>query len=64
VDDRHIKVPGARPVADVLSSDPFFRLFGRRLAHPFVLGFVIAFVAILIIILGSSSDSHFIYTDF
>lgn len=64
MDDRNIKVPGSRPVADVLSSDPFYRVFGARLARPWVLGLVIAFLTLAIIVLGPSSDSRFIYTDF
>lgn len=64
MDDRNIVVPGARPVVEVLSHDPFFRLFGRGLSRPLILGFVIALLAIAIVLLGPSSDSRFIYTDF
>ena len=64
MDDRNIKVPGARPVADVLASDPFYRMLGSRLAQPWVLGCVIALLTILVIVFGPSADSRFIYTDF
>jgi hypothetical protein len=64
MDDRDIKVPGARPVQRVLASDPFFRAFGQRLTQPWVLGCIIALLVILVIIFGPSTDSRFIYTDF
>jgi len=65
MDDRgKIEVPGARPVQDVLRDDPIFRLLALRLAHPIVLGVVIAVLIAAMIVLGPSTDSRFIYTDF
>jgi hypothetical protein len=57
-------VPGARPVEEVLRSDPFFAILGSRLANPIVLGFVIAVLIVVTIVLGPSTESRFIYTDF
>lgn len=65
MDDRgNIDVPDSRPVADVLLTDPTYAVLGPRLAHPVVLGVVAAIAIILMILLGPSTDSHFIYTDF
>jgi len=64
LDDRHVEVPGAKDVELVLASDPLFRVLGFRLASPWVLGAVIGFLIVLMILLGPSIDSHFIYTDF
>ena len=65
MDDRGVvEVPGARPVREVLRTDPLFALFKVRLAHPIVLGVVIAAIIVAMIVLGPSTDSRFIYTDF
>ena len=64
MDDRNSKVPGARYVADVLSGDPLFRWLGWSLAYPLVLGVVLALLALLIVIVGPTTESRFIYTDF
>lgn len=65
MDDRgRIEVPGSRPIAEVLQSDPLYAVLGARLAHPVVLGVVAALAIALMILLGPSTDSHFIYTDF
>jgi hypothetical protein len=65
MDDRGvIEVPGARAVQDVLHVDPFYLAFGARLAHPVVLGLVAAALVVAMILLGPSTDSRFIYTDF
>ncbi len=65
MDDRHVDVPGAVPVEQVLRSDPLYRLLGgARLATPWVLGVVIGLIVVVAIVLGPSADSHFIYTDF
>jgi hypothetical protein len=65
VDDRGVvEVPGAKPVADVLRSDPVAALLGRRLVRPIVLGIVLALIIMAMIVLGPSTDSRFIYTDF
>ncbi|HEY0394271.1 MAG TPA: hypothetical protein VGD01_07220 [Candidatus Elarobacter sp.] len=65
MDDRGIvEVPGARPVREVLRHDPFFVLLRARLAHPVVLGVVLAAIVVAMIVLGPSTDSRFIYTDF
>jgi hypothetical protein len=55
-------VPGARDVADVLSTDPIAKLLGSRIELPIVLGLTIALL--VAIVFGPSSDSRFIYTDF
>jgi hypothetical protein len=57
-------VPGARDVADVLSTDPIAKLLGTRIELPIVLGLTVALLAALAIVFGPSSDSRFIYTDF
>jgi hypothetical protein len=57
-------VPGAQNVEEVLSHDPFFALLGRRLAKPVVLGIVLFVLVVALIVLGPSSESRFIYTDF
>lgn len=64
MDDTHIEVPGARDVSEVLQTDPLYRLIGERLARPWILGFVLALIVIAMIVLGPSTDSRFIYTDF
>ncbi|GAC1408631.1 MAG: hypothetical protein NVSMB64_17080 [Candidatus Velthaea sp.] len=64
MDDTNIDVPGAVPVEEVLGTDPVFRLLGSRLANPWVLGVVLAALAIVVMLLGPASDSRFIYTDF
>jgi hypothetical protein len=64
VDDRRGDVPGARDVREVLRSDPLYRVLGMRLADPWVMGFVLALIAIAIVVLGPSTESRFIYTDF
>jgi hypothetical protein len=57
-------VPGARDVADVLSTDPIARILGARIEIPIVLGLTLALLIALAIVFGPSSDSRFIYTDF
>jgi len=57
-------VPGALNVEEVLADDPFYRVLGRLLARPGVLGFVLFVLVIAIIVFGPSSESRFIYTDF
>jgi hypothetical protein len=64
MDDRHIEVPGARDVRDVLRTDPLYRIFAERLANPWFLGFVLALIVTTMILLGPSTESRFIYTDF
>ena len=64
MDDRLIDVPGARDVHEVLATDPLYRVLGRRLGSPWILGLAIAFLVVLMIVFGPSSDSRFIYTDF
>ena len=64
MDDRFVEVPGAREVREVLATDPLYRVLGRRLASPWILGLAIALLIVLMIVLGPSSDSRFIYTDF
>jgi hypothetical protein len=65
MDDRGlIEVPGARAVRDVLHVDPLYRALGEHLANPFVLGLVAAVLVVAMILLGPSTDSRFIYTDF
>ncbi len=64
IDRDHLVVPGSRDVADVLASDPIYRLFRRRLAHPLVLGGVLFVLVLAMIVFGPSSESRFIYTDF
>lgn len=59
-----VYVPGAKDVAEVLRSDPLARLLGNRLASPYILGIVIAFLIVAMIVFGPSTDSRFIYTDF
>ncbi len=63
-DPQNDPVPGARAAGDVLRSDPLYRLAGSRLATPAVLGTVLFLIAIAIVVLGPSSESRFIYTDF
>jgi len=64
MDDRDVVVPEAVDVRTVLRSDPIYRLAGRHLASPYVLGLVLALLAILTVVLGPATDSRFIYTDF
>lgn len=65
MDDRGIvEVPGAKPVQEVLSTDGFYRLLGAKLAHPVVLGLILSAIVVAMILLGPSTDSRFIYTDF
>lgn len=63
-DGRELVVPGARDVNEVLRTDPLTGLLGSRLNSPVVLGIVIALLVVAMIVLGPSSDSRFIYTDF
>jgi hypothetical protein len=64
MDERYLEVPGARDVADVLRTDPLYRLLGRYLCSPWVLGVTVALIVVLMVVFGPSSDSRFIYTDF
>jgi hypothetical protein len=64
MDDHRGDVPGSRDVRDVLRSDPLYRTLGVRLANPWVMGFVLALIAIAMVVLGPSTESRFIYTDF
>jgi hypothetical protein len=64
MDDRNVQVPGAVPVDQVLASDPLYRILGSRLTSPWVLGVVVACLIAIAVVLGPSTDSHFIYTDF
>jgi len=64
IDDGNVEVPGARDVAEVLRTDPIARVLGTRLTSPWVLGIVLAAIVIAMIVLGPSTDSRFIYTDF
>jgi hypothetical protein len=64
MDERFVEVPGARDVRVVLATDPIYRVLGKRLTSPWVLGATIAVLIVLTIVLGPSSDSRFIYTDF
>ncbi len=57
-------VPGAQNVEEVLSQDPVFRVLGRRLAIPVVLGVVLFALVVVAIVFGPSTESRFIYTDF
>jgi hypothetical protein len=64
IDSEHDLVPGARDVADVLETDPLFRASGRRLANPWILGLALFLVIVAMVVLGPSTESRFIYTDF
>ena len=64
IDSEHNVVPGARDVADVLATDPLYRRVRTRLANPVVLALVLFALVLAMIILGPSSESRFIYTDF
>ncbi|HEX3464748.1 MAG TPA: hypothetical protein VHS78_11930 [Candidatus Elarobacter sp.] len=64
MDDDVRTVPGARRVDEVLRSDPLYRVLGPLLARPAVLGVVLFVLASLVVVLGPSSESRFIYTDF
>jgi len=64
VDDRDVVVPGAVDVRTVLRLDPIYRLAGSALTSPYVLGAVLVALALGAIVLGPSSESRFIYTDF
>ncbi|HEY4439432.1 MAG TPA: hypothetical protein VGN14_03195 [Candidatus Elarobacter sp.] len=64
VDQEHGVVPGARDVREVLSSDPLFRLSMRRLGNPVMLGAAVFVLVLVMILLGPSTESRFIYTDF
>jgi hypothetical protein len=64
IDSEHDLVPGARDVRDVLRSDPLFRIAGLRLANPLVLGVALFAVVVVMLLLGPSTESRFIYTDF
>lgn len=64
MDDRDVSVPGAVDVRTALRLDPIYRLIGSAVTSPYVLGLILALLAVLAIVLGPSSESHFIYTDF
>jgi hypothetical protein len=64
IDSERDVVPGARDVADVLETDPFYRLTARRLANPWVLGVILFVLVAGMIVFGPSTESRFIYTDF
>lgn len=64
MDDINNKVPGSDDVRNVLQRDPLYRIFGILLASPWILGLVIGLIVVLMVVLGPSSDSRFIYTDF
>ena len=64
VDSEQNFVPGARDVGDVLMSDPLFRIAHGRLGNPFWLGAALFVIVIAMILLGPSTESRFIYTDF
>jgi len=51
-------------VRTVLRLDPIYRLAGSALTSPYVLGAVLVALALGAIVLGPSSESRFIYTDF
>ena len=64
IDSEHDLVPGARDVRDVLRSDPLYRIAGHRLASPLVLGVALFAIVLVMVLLGPSTESRFIYTDF
>ena len=64
VDSEQDFVPGARDVGDVLTSDPLFRVARGRLGTPLWLGVALFVIVIAMILLGPSTESRFIYTDF
>jgi hypothetical protein len=64
LDSEHDVVPGARDVTDVLMSDPLFRIMHGRLGNPLWLGVALFVIVIAMILLGPSTESRFIYTDF
>jgi len=64
VDDRDIVVPGAADVRTVLRLDPIYRMAGSALSSPYVLGGILALLILGAIVLGPSTESRFIYTDF
>jgi len=64
IDDANVDVPGARDVEEVLRTDPIAWVLGTRLTSPWVLGVVLAAIVIAMVVLGPSTDSRFIYTDF
>jgi hypothetical protein len=63
-DDEFSRVPSALPPRLALRHDPIVVMLGTSLANPFVLGLVIALLAVAMIVFGPSTDSRFIYTDF
>ncbi|HEY5096207.1 MAG TPA: hypothetical protein VII69_13930 [Candidatus Eremiobacteraceae bacterium] len=64
MDDRYIDVPDSRAPNEILATDPVYAVLGHSLTNPVVLGIICAFLAIVMIIAGPSTDSRFIYTDF
>ena len=64
IDSEQDIVPGARDVGDVLMSDPLFRITHRHLGNPIWLGAALFLIVIAMILLGPSTESRFIYTDF
>jgi|HubBroStandDraft_1064217.scaffolds.fasta_scaffold40728_3 hypothetical protein len=64
IDDEYSRVPSALAPRVALRHDPVVAMLGAALANPFVLGLVIALLAVLMIVFGPSTDSRFIYTDF
>ena len=64
IDSEYDLVPGSRDVGDELETDPFYRAAGRRLTNPWILGFVLFVIIVTMIVLGPSTESRFIYTDF
>jgi len=63
-DHGQIEVPAARRVRDALRDDPIFAVLGNALTKPVTLGLVVALLTVAMILLGPSSGSRFIYTDF
>lgn len=64
MDDDRIVVPGARDVRLVLATDPLFRIARRLIEHPVALGLILFALALLVLVIGPSTESRFIYTDF
>ena len=64
IDSEHDLVPGSRKVDDILETDPIFCVTQRSLTNPWMLGAVLFVIVVAMIILGPSTESRFIYTDF
>jgi hypothetical protein len=58
------KFPDAQSAVELLRSDAVFSRSVRWITNPWGLGVILAIIVLSMIILGPSTESRFIYTDF